>query len=123
MMARISRAVLLVCVAVATGLGAGLCQDAVDDMEQLVVAHPSLPWPEWRIPNHPLGPIVRSILGGEVGPQPAWKLPMLVNGLQKEPMICTITGYSSQSAGGGGGVYTRWGSRVKWAAGQHGPGR
>jgi len=86
---------------------------AADEMERLAAAHPSLPWPQSRIPGHPLEPAICSILSGQAGQQPAWKLPMLVNALQKTPISCTITGYSS-ACPDCGGLYTRWGSRIRW---------
>lgn len=103
------------CLAAMTVCVVALCAGAAvaDDMDRLAQAHPSLPWPRSRVPNHPLEAVIRSILSGQVGPQPAWKLPMLVNALGKEPLACTITGYSSECADCGGTV-TRWGSPIRW---------
>lgn len=61
--------------------------------------------------QHPLAPVVRDIVTGEAGPQPEWKLPMLVNGLRKKPLKATITAYSEVELGGS--RTTRWGSRLR----------
>lgn len=82
------------------------------DIYDLTAAHPWLPWPDVWASDHPLLPVVESVLRGDWRKQPAWKLPMLVNGLRKEPEQATITAYCSQCCDGGG-RYTRWGSRVR----------
>ncbi len=82
------------------------------EIARLASIHSWLPWPDRQVQDHPLTPIIRGILRGEYGEQPAWKLPMLVNGLRKEPKTATISAYCSQCCDGGG-RYTRWGSPVR----------
>ncbi|MEA3403752.1 MAG: 3D domain-containing protein [Armatimonadota bacterium] len=83
------------------------------DIGRLAARHSWLPWPEEKeVADHPLKPVVRSVLAGERGKQPDWKLPMVVNGLRKEPQQCMITAYCSKCCDGGG-RYTRWGSPVR----------
>ncbi len=82
-----------------------------EDLAMLAQDHSWLPWPEFVLPGHPLIPVVEGLLTGDWDKQPAWKLPMLVNGLQKDVEDCTITAYCSQCHDGGG-RYTRWGSRT-----------
>ena len=114
MRTRHCRTIGAVCAVIAVVAGIALCagQAAAEDMDRLAAAYPSLPWPQCRLPDHPLEPAISGILSGAMGPQPAWKLPMLVNGLQKPPIACAITAYSSHE--GGVGLYTRWGSKVRW---------
>lgn len=83
--------------------------------EQLIsqqMVHDWLPWPDFILPGHPLIRVVEQILAGDWQKQPPWKLPMLVNALQKDVMQCTITAYCSQCPDGGG-KRTRWGSPVR----------
>lgn len=89
-----------------------LATPAQAQIYSLVGAHSWLPWPDVWASNHPLLPVVETVLAGNWERQPEWKLPMLVNGLQKEPEGCSITAYCSQCCDGGG-RYTRWGSRVR----------
>ncbi|MGC9318854.1 MAG: 3D domain-containing protein [Armatimonadota bacterium] len=81
-------------------------------IDRLAASHSWLPWPEEQVTDHPLEQVVTSVLTGEHGEQPDWKLPMLVNGLRKQPEQCTITAYCSRCCDGGG-RYTRWGSPVR----------
>ncbi len=108
---RTGRTVCLAALILAAALCAAVA--AADLIDRLAAAHPSLPWPEARVANHPLEPVIHSILSHQAGPQPPWKLPMLVNALAKGPLACTITGYSSECADCGGTV-TRWGSPIRW---------
>lgn len=62
--------------------------------------------------THPLVPVIKRIVTGEAGPQPAWKLPMLLNGLKKKPLWAKCTTYCEQCADGGG-LWTRWGTRIR----------
>jgi len=62
--------------------------------------------------KHPLGLVVGRIMAGEAGQQPAWKLPMLANGLRKQPLTCTITAYCERCPDGGG-RRTRWDSPIR----------
>jgi len=78
----------------------------------LMNTHSWLPWPDVWVSDHPLLPVVEGVLAGAWENQPEWKLPMLVNGLQKEPESASITAYCSRCCDGGG-RYTRWGSRVR----------
>lgn len=61
--------------------------------------------------KHPLATVVRRLIAGELGKQPPWKLPMLVNGLRKRPLEATITGYTELDPGCN--TRTAWGSRVR----------
>ena len=79
---------------------------------ELAADYSWLPWPSVWPAKHPLVPVVERVLDGNWGRQPAWKLPMLVNGLNKEPETCTITAYCSECCDGGGRT-TRWGSPVR----------
>lgn len=79
---------------------------------ELGATHPWLPWPDVWDKGHPLAPVLSSVLSQEWWRQPDWKLPMLVNGLRKQPQQCRITAYCSQCCDGGG-RWTRWGSRVR----------
>jgi 3D (Asp-Asp-Asp) domain-containing protein len=96
--------------AMLVGAISAACAD--EDLGMLATEHSWLPWPEYVLPGHPLMPVVTGILSGDLGRQPPWKLPMLVNALQKDVQACTITAYCSQCADGGG-HYTRWGSRTQ----------
>ncbi|MFQ6131686.1 MAG: 3D domain-containing protein [Armatimonadota bacterium] len=62
--------------------------------------------------KHPLARVVARVASGEAGVQPAWKLPMLANGLRKQPLTCTITAYCERCPDGGGRL-TRWGSPIR----------
>lgn len=62
--------------------------------------------------EHPLAEVVARVAAGEMGEQPAWKLPMLANGLRKQPLKCTITAYCERCPDGGGRI-TRWGSPIR----------
>ncbi len=90
----------------------GLAIPAYAGCTELAAEHPWLPWPSVWSANHPLVPVIEGVMSGDWRKQPEWKLPMLVNGLQKQPEGCTITAYCSQCRDGGG-KYTRWGSRVR----------
>lgn len=96
--------IVLLTMGLAVGAHAGL-SDLIEDF-------PWLPWPQVWPHDHPLVPVIERVLEGDWRKQPAWKLPMLVNGLQKRPEECVITAYCSQCCDGGG-RYTRWGSRVR----------
>jgi 3D (Asp-Asp-Asp) domain-containing protein len=61
--------------------------------------------------HHPLADVVRKVIAGELGEQPPWKPPMLVNGLRKTPLEATITAYTEFDAGCT--TRTAWGSRVR----------
>ena len=61
--------------------------------------------------QHPLADVVRRVMGGELGEQPSWKTPMLVNGLRKAPLEATVTGYTDLDPGCT--TRTAWGSRVR----------
>lgn len=61
--------------------------------------------------QHPLAKVVRRVMDGAFGEQPAWKVPMLVNGLRKEPLRATLTGYTEFDPGCT--TRTAWGSRVR----------
>jgi 3D (Asp-Asp-Asp) domain-containing protein len=110
------RAIEILAMVWLAGVLAGACcvgPVAADDMSRLAAEHPHLPWPDARIPDHPLEPAIRGILSGQAGEQPPWKLPMLVNALQKKALAATITGYSSD-CDDCGGLITRWGTPVRW---------
>ena len=96
--------------AMLVGAISAACAD--EDLGMLATEHSWLPWPEYVLPGHPLISVVTGILGGDLGQQPPWKLPMLVNALQKDVQTCKITAYCSQCPDGGG-RYTRWGSRTQ----------
>ncbi len=83
-----------------------------DELIAQQMVHDWLPWPDFILPGHPLIPVIKQILAGDWQKQPPWKLPMLVNALQKDALQCTITAYCSQCADGGG-KWTRWGSPVR----------
>jgi len=93
-------------------LACALAIPAFAGLTELAVQFPWLPWPSVWPAEHPLVPVVERVLEGDWQKQPAWKLPMLVNGLGKSPEACTITAYCSQCCDGGG-RYTRWGSKVR----------
>ncbi len=61
---------------------------------------------------HPLVPVVTRILDGRSGEQPPWKLPMVLNGLKKDPLPARCTTYCERCPDGGG-IHTRWGSRIR----------
>ena len=63
--------------------------------------------------NHPLLDLVRKTWAGAYGEQPAWRLPLLVNGLKQKPRTARLTAFSSRCADGGGPT-TRWGTRVRY---------
>jgi 3D (Asp-Asp-Asp) domain-containing protein len=63
-------------------------------------------------PGHPLLPIVRKEASGAFGPQPPWRLPLLIKGLQQSPDTARCTAFSSRCPDGGG-PWTRWGTRVR----------
>ncbi len=99
-------AALIALVAVTIGVAAHA------DLYDLMATNSWLPWPDVWVHDHPLVPVIERVLEGDWRSQPPWKLPMLVNGLQKQPEECRITAYCSQCCDGGG-RYTRWGSRVR----------
>ena len=82
------------------------------DLAMLQGEYRWLPWPDFILPGHPLIPVVESILTSDFSEQPPWKLPMMVNALQKDVMDCTITAYCSQCPDGGG-RRTRWGTHLR----------
>ncbi len=64
--------------------------------------------------SHPLAEVVRAVEAGERGVQPAWKLPMLRNGLAVKPVLTArVTAYSWKDPDGGG-KRNRWGARIRW---------
>ena len=63
--------------------------------------------------SHPLVPVALRILDGSAGPQPAWKLPLVLRGLLKEPKRAKCTCYCEESADGGGPI-TAWGTPIRW---------
>jgi len=69
-------------------------------------------WPQPAMPNHPLLPFIRNLIGGVYGDQPRWKLPMLLKGLTQKPSEAVITAYCEQDHDGGGS-YTRWGTHIR----------
>ena len=81
-------------------------------LTSIAAEHTWLPWPSVWPAAHPLAPVVERVLESDWAAQPAWKVPMLVNGLSKQPLECSITAYCSQCCDGGG-RYTRWGSPVR----------
>jgi len=85
---------------------------AAEELVAQQTVHDWLPWPDFILPGHPLIPVVEQLLTGDWQRQPPWKLPMMVNALQKDVMECTITAYCSQCPDGGG-KWTRWGSPVR----------
>lgn len=106
---RLGRAAMMVAM---LALIATAVMAAPKSLQALAAEHPWLPWPGEQIEGHPLEPVVEGVLTGEYGDQPAWKLPMLVNGLRKGVEQCTITAYCSDCCDGGG-TTTRWGSPVR----------
>ena len=82
-----------------------------EDLAALQATHSWLPWPDFILPGHPLADVVADVLSGEWWRQPPWKIPMMVNALQKDVLECEITAYCS-SCPDGGGRYTRWSSRT-----------
>ena len=78
---------------------------------ELAEEHSWLPWPsDWSM-EHPLTDVIEGIFDEGWERHPAWKLPMLVNGLQKEPEDCHITSYCSGCPDAG--TRTRWSSRAR----------
>lgn len=69
-------------------------------------------WPTPAIPDHPILPFIHNLLKGVYGPQPAWKLPMLIAGLAQKPADAVITAYCELDRDGGG-CHTRWGTHVR----------
>ncbi|MFO8082085.1 MAG: 3D domain-containing protein [Armatimonadota bacterium] len=88
-----------------------LAAPAVAGQSELAAQHSWLPWPSVWPADHPLSPVVERVLEGNWRAQPDWKLPMLVNGLSKEPEECKITAYCSDCFDAG--HRTRWGSHVR----------
>jgi 3D (Asp-Asp-Asp) domain-containing protein len=103
---------LLVLAAVVCVIAGALAAPAAAGTSDLAAEHSWLPWPTVWPAEHPIAPVVERVLEGNWRKQPAWKLPMLVNGLNKEPEECTITAYCSECLDGGGGR-TRWSSPVR----------
>jgi 3D (Asp-Asp-Asp) domain-containing protein len=103
---------LLVLAAVVCVIAGVLAAPAAAGTSDLAAEHSWLPWPTVWPAEHPIAPVVERVLEGNWRTQPAWKLPMLVNGLNKEPKECTITAYCSECLDGGGGR-TRWSSPVR----------
>ncbi len=103
---RLATALLVALVAVA------FAAPSFAQLYDLMAEHSWLPWPDVWVHDDPLVSVVEGVLSGEWRKQPAWKLPMLVNGLGKQPRQCTITAYCSQCCDGGG-RHTRWGSEVR----------
>ncbi len=104
------RRVVMVVAAIALVCSAAV--PALAGCTQLAAEHPWLPWPSVWPAGHPLAPVVERVFENGWRKQPDWKLPMLVNGLNKSPEDCTITAYCSQCCDGGG-TMTRWGSHVR----------
>ena len=107
-----ARAITILILAAALTGASGIAPVAADDLTALRSEFAWLPWPDFILPGHPLIPVVERLLDGEWYKQPPWKLPMLVNALQKDVLECEITAYCSQCADGGG-QWTRWGSHVR----------
>ncbi len=81
------------------------------DTTEFVNEHSWLPWPSVWPAEHPLTSVIEDIFDECWHSQPAWKLPMLVNGLQKEAEECHITSYCSGCPDAG--RTTRWGSPAR----------
>jgi len=62
--------------------------------------------------HHPLAQVAQRILSGEAGKQPPWKLPLVLNGLSKQPRTARCTTYC-ELCPDGGGTRTRWGTRLR----------
>jgi 3D (Asp-Asp-Asp) domain-containing protein len=62
--------------------------------------------------DHPLMPSIRSVMSSAPDKHPAWKLPLLLNGLTHDPVEAKLTGYCGRCSDGGGGK-TRWGTRLR----------
>lgn len=62
--------------------------------------------------QHPLVPVIKRIVSGRAGKQPEWKLPMVLNGLRKQPLMAKCTTYCEKCPDGGG-LYTRWGTHIR----------
>ncbi|MGI5818784.1 MAG: 3D domain-containing protein [Armatimonadota bacterium] len=97
--------------AVTCALLVSLAAPAFAGTSALAAKHSWLPWPSVWPADHPLAPVVERVLKNNWRAQPEWKLPMLVNGLNKEPENCKITAYCSQCFDAGS--RTRWGSPVR----------
>ena len=102
----------IVFAAVVCALVVALAVPTFADTSELAAQHPWLPWPSVWPANHPLVNVIERVFDGDWRAQPEWKLPMLVNGLSKEPEEATITAYCSTCCDGGG-RYTRWGSPIR----------
>ena len=62
--------------------------------------------------DHPLPSVILKMMRGEFGRQPAWRLALLIQGLNQEPRVARMTAYSTRCVDGGG-PRTRWGSPVR----------
>ncbi len=62
--------------------------------------------------SHPLIPVIKRLITGEVGDQPSWKLPLLLQGLSASSLNARCTCYCEQDHDGGGSS-TRWGTHVR----------
>jgi 3D (Asp-Asp-Asp) domain-containing protein len=62
--------------------------------------------------QHPLVPVLERIVTGHAGKQPSWKLPMVLEGLKKQPLTAKCTTYCEKCPDGGG-TRTRWGTRIR----------
>lgn len=103
------RNLLLVVVVIA--LVGALAAPAFAAPSELAAKHSWLPWPDVWPAEHPLSEVVERVLLTDWRAQPDWKLPMLVNGLMKEPEECKITAYCSGCHDAG--HRTRWSSLVR----------
>ncbi len=96
----------VVCVLIAT-----LAVPSFAGPSDLAAQHSWLPWPSVWPAEHPLSDVIERVFENNWRAQPDWKLPMLVNGLTKEPEDCKITAYCSECFDAGN--TTRWGSHVR----------
>ena len=62
--------------------------------------------------KHPLSGVIKQIIAGQTGAQPSWKLPLLVQGLQRAPQRCSLSAYCPRDRDGGDSC-TAWGTRVR----------
>jgi 3D (Asp-Asp-Asp) domain-containing protein len=81
-------------------------------LSEVLTLTPHLALPPDCDPDHPLVDVVRKTWAGEFGPQPEWRLSLLIQGLRNGPRVARMTAYSSNCPDGGG-PHTRWGTRVR----------
>jgi 3D (Asp-Asp-Asp) domain-containing protein len=62
--------------------------------------------------SSPLIPVIKRIITGQAGEQPAWKLLLLLQGLGASPLTSKCTTYCELDHDGGGS-HTRWGTHVR----------